>query len=118
MQAVSCNLSSCFLCSNCIPEWKEAIAVRKANSLIKRGKTLFREGDAVEGIFFIYSGAVKIHKQWTEDKELILRFAKGGDIVGHRGLVDAVYPISATALEDTVVCFIPNDFLEATLKTN
>lgn len=86
--------------------------------MVKRGKTLFSEGDPVAGIYFIYSGSVKIYKQWTEDKELILRFAKAGDIVGHRGLGDTVYPISATALEDTVVCFIPNDFLEATLKTN
>jgi CRP-like cAMP-binding protein len=118
MQTTSCNLSTCFLCSNCLPEWKEAIAVWKTNRPVKKGKTLFREGDPVPGIYFIYSGSVKISKQWTEGKELIIRFAKTGDIVGHRGLMDALYPISATALEDTVVCFIPNEFLEATLKTN
>ncbi|RYD86391.1 MAG: Crp/Fnr family transcriptional regulator, partial [Sphingobacteriales bacterium] len=41
-----------------------------------------------------------------------------GDIVGHRGLGETVYPITATALEDTTVCFVPNHFLEATLKVN
>ena len=119
MQAVSCNLEDCFLCRFCIPEWKEAIAVKKTTLLVKKGKQLFREGENVKGIFFIYSGSVKIHKQWTDGKELVLRFAKAGDIAGHRGLGGGDhYPVSATALEDTKLCFIANDFLEATLKTN
>ena len=119
MQAVSCNLDNCFLCRFCIPEWKEAIAVKKTTLLVKKGKQLFREGEKVNGIFFIYSGSVKIHKQWMDGKELVLRFAKGGDIAGHRGLGGSdQYPVSATALEDTKVCFIASDFLDATLKTN
>jgi CRP-like cAMP-binding protein len=119
MQEVSCNLADCFLCNTCIPEWKEAIAVRKKTWSFKKGRTVFREGDEVKGIFFLTEGAVKVHKQWTEDKELILRFAKAGDILGHRGLGGSErYPISATALENTKACFIPNDFLEATFKTN
>ncbi|RYY65741.1 MAG: Crp/Fnr family transcriptional regulator [Chitinophagaceae bacterium] len=85
---------------------------------VKKGKTLFREGDPVTGIYFIYTGAVKVHKQWTEGKELILRFAKRGDILGHRGLSDKVYPVSTTTLEDSRFCFISTEFLEATLKTN
>jgi CRP/FNR family transcriptional regulator len=57
--------------------------------------------------------------QWGAEKELILRFAKSGDILGHRGFGgDHHYPISASALEDSKVCFIPDDFLSATLKTN
>lgn len=119
MRDVPCNLSDCFLCSTCIPEWKELIAHKKTTLVIKKGKQVFAEGDVVKGIFFLYSGAVKVFKKWGADKELILRFAVGGDILGHRGLGGhAVYPISATALEDSMVCFITNDFLEATLKTN
>lgn len=116
---ISCDLQTCFLCSNCIPEWKEVIAVKKTTLSFKKGKQIFSEGEPVKGIFFIYSGSVKVHKQWTDEKELILRFAKKGDILGHRGLGgNDVYPIAATALEDVKLCFISNDFLEATLKTN
>lgn len=119
MRDVPCNLSDCFLCSTCIPEWKEVIALKKTTLSIKKGKPVFTEGDAVKGIFFLYSGAVKVFKKWGADKEIILRFAVAGDILGHRGLGgNPVYPISATALEDATACFIPNDFLEATLKTN
>jgi CRP-like cAMP-binding protein len=61
---------------------------------------------------------VKIHGPWTDGREMIIRFARGGEIAGHRGLVDTVYPISATALEDTTACFVGNDFLELSMKAN
>jgi len=107
------------LCRFCIPEWKELIAIRKKTISIKKGRLLFREGDKVEGIFFLYSGSMKVHMHWGEEKELIIRFAGAGDILGHRGLGGReIYPISATALEDSIACFIPNEFFEATLQTN
>ncbi len=119
MKEVSCNLSNCFLCRFCVPEWKEAIAVKKRTIDFKKGKRIFSEGDKVQGIYFIYSGSVKVHKQWVSQKELIIRFAGEGDILGHRGLGgNDIYPISATALENTRACFIDNDFLEATLTIN
>jgi CRP/FNR family transcriptional regulator len=119
MQEIACDLSRCFLCRHCTAEWKEVIALRKKTFLIKRGKPLFREGEKVGGIFFLYSGTVKVYTPWTDEKEMILRFARGGDIVGHRGLGGGdVYPVSASALEDTTACFITNEFLEASLKTN
>ena len=119
MPELTCNLDSCFLCRNCIPEWKEIIAMKKKTLFFKKGTVIFTEGSPVEGIFFLIEGAVKVYKQWAEQRELIVRFAKPGDVLGHRGLGgDNLYPISAASLEDTRVCYIPNDFLEATLQTN
>lgn len=119
MQEESCNLQNCFLCSHCIPEWKAAIAVNKQTFAFKKGEAIFREGEQVQGMYFVYSGAVKIHQLWGEGKELIVRFAKAGDVLGFRGLGgDERYPVSATALEDSKACFITNNFLEATFKTN
>lgn len=119
MKEVSCNLSNCFLCQFCIPGWKEIIAIKKKTISFKRGELIFKEGQKVTGIYFIYSGAAKVHKQWTDRKELIIRFTTSGDILGHRGLgAGDVYPVSATALEDTEACFIDYDFLDATLQTN
>lgn len=115
----SCNLDSCFLCTHCIPDWKEVIAIRKKTLHYKKGALIFREGNPVEGIYFLIEGAVKVHQQWGEQRELIIRFAKAGDVLGHRGLGgQPVYPISATCLEDATACYIPNSFLETTLQTN
>lgn len=117
MARKDCDLASCFLCRFCMPEWKEVIRSNKTTSGYKKGKEIFREGEKVKGIFFIYSGSVKVYTQWTGQKELILRFAKSGDILGHRGIgANDTYPIGASAMEDSLICFIPNDFLETTLK--
>jgi len=80
---------------------------------------IFEEGNEVKGIYFVYEGTVKVHKHWGEEKELILRFAKEGHIIGHRGLgKDLVYPVSGTAIEPTTVCFVDLEFFKASLKTN
>ena len=119
MKNESCNLSSCFLCSSCTPEWRELIAVKKKTIKFKKGEQIFKEGEKVPGIYFLYSGSAKVHKRWGKQKELIIRFTKGGDILGHRGLGNTdLYPVSATALEDSKACFIDNSFLETTLKAN
>ena len=73
----------------------------------------------MQGIYFVYEGKVKVHKHWDEEKELIIRFAKEGDIFGHRGLGnDLIFPVSATALENTTVCFIGREFFDSSMKIN
>jgi CRP-like cAMP-binding protein len=115
----TCNLRDCFLCQHCIPAWRELIGINKTTKLIRKGKPIFNEGDTVEGIFFIYQGCAKVHKQWAHPRELVVRFAGPGDIIGHRGLGEGKnYPLSATALDDTLVCFISDDFLETSLRAN
>ncbi len=114
-----CDLKSCFLCSKALPEWIPAIAGHKKNFHYKKGELIFKEGDEVKGVHFVYSGKVKVHKKWGTEKELIIRFARSGDIFGHRGLGhDKHYPVSATALEPVEVCFIDLAFFQASLKVN
>ena len=100
-------------------EWLPAIDCNRKNFNFKKGETIFHEGDKVTGIYFVYEGKVKVHKKWRDDKELIVRFANQGAIVGHRGLgTDNTYPVSATALEPVTVCFIDLEFFQSTLKVN
>lgn len=114
-----CDLTSCYLCTHCAGDWRPAIAVHKKNFTIKKGQRIFSEGDSVTGIYFIFSGKVKVHKRWDADKEIILRFAKPGDILGHLGLGnEPVYPVSTTAIEPATVCFIELPFFESSLNMN
>lgn len=114
-----CDLHTCLLCRLCQKEWIPAVAAHRIHYKVDKGETIFREGEGVKGIFFVYDGTVKVHKHWGEDKELILRFAKKGAIIGHRGLgKDLVYPVSGTAIEPTTVCFVELNFFQASLKVN
>jgi CRP-like cAMP-binding protein len=115
----NCDVSSCFLCKGCVPDWLPLVDLNKKNIHYKRGETIFTEGEPVAGIYFLYKGRVKVHKHWGQEKELIVRFAMSGDIVGHRGFgSNTTYPVSATALEPTTICFIEMDFFLSTLKMN
>jgi len=115
---IKCNADSCFLCKNCLPEWKHAIVSHKSNFYVKKNEVIFKEGDPVKGIYFVLSGNVKVHKKWGSDKEIILRFANNGAIFGHRGMGESIYPVSATAIEEGIVCYFDMDFFESTLKVN
>jgi len=115
----SCDQQSCFLCKRCLKEWIPAIEANKKSYQFKKGELIFREGDPVTGIYFLYDGKAKVHKKWGEEKELNIRFAGKGDIIGHRGLgKETIYPVSATALEPCTVCFIDLAFFKTTLKVN
>lgn len=107
------------MCQHALEEWHPAIQAHKQNFIAKKGETIIKEGDPVTGVYFVTDGNVKVHKKWG-DKEIILRFASNGAIFGHRGIASDIsnYPISATALEPTAICFVPIDFFKSTLKVN
>lgn len=116
---VACDLNSCFMCRTCLKEWLPALGEHRTNYQVKKGEVIFREGEPVKGVYFVYEGNLKVHKKWGNDKELIIRFAKKGAIFGHRGLgSNLIYPVSATALDTCIVCFIDIEFFNATLKVN
>jgi len=115
----NCDLHSCFLCQRCLPEWLPAIETHRKTLQFRKGELIFEEGQIVKGIYFVYSGTVKVHKKWGSEKELIIRFARKGSIFGHRGIgMDHHYPISATALEPVTACYIDLAFFRATIRVN
>ncbi len=78
----------------------------------KRG-TIFMEGQPGVGVYFVYSGQVKIFKVSEDGREQILHFRKAGDIFGEVVLFDGgAYPASAEALVDAQVGVIRNQDLE------
>jgi CRP-like cAMP-binding protein len=119
MSKHNCDLQTCLLCRLCLKEWLPAVEANRKNLVFKRGEAIFKEGDEAKGIYFVYTGKIKVQKRWGADKELILRFAGKGDILGHRGLGKVnIYPISATALEPSTLCFIDLAFFKSSLKVN
>ena len=75
---------------------------------VKKNKALFTEGSRALGLYCIHKGKIKIHKMGNSGREQIVRFAKSGDIVGYRAFIDGDrYYATATAMEDSEVCFFP-----------
>lgn len=80
---------------------------------------IFYEGNHPQGLYCIYSGKVKIHKLGHDGKDQILRLAKKGNVIGYRALLsDDTYHASATAMEDSVICFFPKGVYQTQIIAN
>lgn len=83
----------------------------------KKGDLLIEEGATPKGIYYIDKGTAKMFKLGFNGKEQILRFIKNGDILGYRSILSKQpYGASATAMEDTEACFIPEKFFIKVLE--
>lgn len=97
----------------------EEISQHKITNVYKKGQTLFVQGNHPFGLYCISSGNIKLTKSGNDGKETILRIVHSGDILGHRSLfTEDNYSATATAMEDTVVCFIDKKFITAIMKKN
>jgi len=91
----------------------------KTTLFIKKGENLMTEGNAINGLYCIRDGKGKLTKLSTNGKEQIIKFVKGGDILGQRSILsDEPVGLNATALEDMHVCFIPKQDILDTIKEN
>lgn len=101
------NIASSMFCSLDKTELGQ-LSGEKSFNIYKKGQVVFYEGNQPQGLYCIYSGKVKIHKLGDNGKEQIVRFAKTGNVIGYRALLDMNnYYATATALEKTFICFFP-----------
>jgi len=95
---------------------KSGIAEAKTTIPCKKGQQFIMEGAPVNGLFFILKGTVKVFRTGINGREQIVRFAKDGEIIGHRGFgTEEYYSIGAIALKDTVLCYFSKDILQKIL---
>ncbi|WP_418263343.1 Crp/Fnr family transcriptional regulator [Flavobacterium faecale] len=84
------------------------IADCKTSYIVKKGEPLFAEGETVNGIYCIKDGVCKLSKLSANGKDQIVKLIKPGELLGQRSMIsDEPANLSAVALEDMEVCFIP-----------
>lgn len=80
----------------------------KVSKTVKKGELIFEEGEKVNGVFCVRDGVCKMTKLSANGKDQIVKLAKPGDLLGQRSMIsDEVTNLSAVALEDMQICFIP-----------
>lgn len=80
----------------------------KTSHTIKKGDVIFEEGENVNGIFCVKKGVCKLTKLSPNGKDHIVKLVSKGELLGQRSLIsDEPVNLSAVALEDMEVCFIP-----------
>ncbi len=100
-------------------ELDRIISVRKHMAL-KKGESLFLEGDKVSKLFIISEGMIKISKNTAAGKEQIINILTVGDFLGENNILGDIIEsnISATAVKDTELCTISREDIKEILSSN
>lgn len=85
----------------------------KTSKIIRKGEIIFSEGDTINGVFCVKDGVCKMTKLSANGRDQIVHLVKKGELLGQRSMIsDEPANLSAVALEDMQVCFVPkNDIL-------
>lgn len=84
------------------------IADCKTSKTILKGETLFSEGETINGVFCVKDGVCKMTKLSTNGRDQIVHLVKKGELLGQRSMLsDEPANLTAVAIEDMQVCFIP-----------
>ena len=84
----------------------EVVAVRRK---VKRGTTLFRNGESFQSLFAIRTGFFKTCVTAEDGRDQVTGFQMAGEIIGLDGIVNDHHTCDAVALEDAEVCVMPFD---------
>lgn len=119
----SSKCSACLMGSFCLPVGLSIEDVAKVDTLVttrvrlKKGETLYRQGDALNAVYGVRFGTLKTHSTLSNGREQITGFHLPGEIVGLDGIGDLHQQSTALALEDTETCVIPMTDLESMARS-
>ena len=104
------NCSSCPLLSQrrfCRMAPKAVAAVSKFTSFYPKGSLLYVEGEEARGVYILCSGRVKLTTSSAEGRNLILRTAEAGELLGASAVISRrPYETSIETVEPCQVNFI------------
>jgi len=114
-----CDLSLSPLFKHLTPEEVEKLQQEKTQSSYKKSTYIYHEGNRITGCYIVMSGILKIFKTGIDGKEQIIRFAKSYDIIGFRSVLSGELACTtAKTLEDSILCYIPQESLFYLVKNN
>ena len=98
----------------------KSISCSKITKQIKKGEVIFKEGEMLNGVYCISTGVCKLTKLTEKGKEQVVRLVIKGELLGQRSvIINQVANLSATALNDMEVCFIPKqEIIQDLLQNN
>lgn len=109
-QGIFCELENLVL---------DEISEHKISNQYKKGQHLFVEGKTPYGIYCISKGNIKLTKTCDKGKNSIFRIVSEGDVLGHQSIfTDSFFSATATAIEDTTVCFINKKYIIQLVQEN
>jgi CRP/FNR family transcriptional regulator, polysaccharide utilization system transcription regulator len=98
---------------------KDTIAQHHTLTVIKKGGFLFKEGEKSRGLICLASGKVKVFKEGVGGREQILKMVKQQGLIGYSALFsESSWSLSASAIEDSIICIFEKNSLIRIFKKN
>ncbi|WP_372946641.1 Crp/Fnr family transcriptional regulator [Muriicola sp.] len=117
-------------CENCIirqfnslramsKEELKRVSDTKTTKIIKKGQPIFSEGEKLNGVFCVRDGVSKLSKLSANGKDQIVKLASKGEVMGQRSVIaEESSNLSAVAVSDMEVCYIPKEGIVDALHQN
>ena len=97
----------------------QQVSATKTTKKVKKGEPLFEEGDKLKGVYCVREGVSKLSKLSANGKDQIVKLATKGEVMGQRSVIaEESANLSAVAVNDMEVCFIPKEVIINTLHKN
>ena len=112
-KAIKVACSNCNLRELCMPVDLDDSDMDKIDTLvatrrkIKRGDSLFSNGDRFDALYAIRTGFFKTRITTEDGRDQVTGFQMAGEIIGLDGIVGDRHSCDAVALEDAEVCEMP-----------
>ena len=117
-ETIKVACSNCNLRKLCMPMGLSANDLERLDDLvttrrkIKKGTTLFSNGDKFTSLYAIRTGFFKTSLASEDGRDQVTGFQMAGEIIGLDGIVNDQHSCDAIALEDAEVCVLPFDRIE------
>ncbi|SDS66078.1 cAMP-binding domain of CRP or a regulatory subunit of cAMP-dependent protein kinases [Formosa sp. Hel1_31_208] len=91
----------------------------KTSRTVKKGDVIFEEGDIINGVYCVKDGICKLSKLSANGKDQIVKLVVKGDLLGKNSLIrEESTNLSAIAINDMELCFIPRQEILNDLQKN
>ncbi|HCY15134.1 MAG: transcriptional regulator [Curvibacter sp. GWA2_64_110] len=117
-QTIKVACSNCNLRELCLPMGLSPEEIDRLDNVvanrrkIKRGTSLFRNGEKFSSLYAIRTGFFKTCVASEDGRDQVTGFQMAGEIIGLDGIVNDQHTCDAVALEDAEVCVMPFDRIE------
>ena len=112
-----CN--ACETLERCVSNWLDKALIRHIYPILEfsgpldAGEVIYRKGDAVESLLIVRSGSVKVLKPLSGNSYDVEGFYFPGDLFSLCALDEKVHEYDVLALEETVICHLPLQYLDS-----